>query len=144
MARLETIEQQVDKASRELGLTDVLRKLDPAHAQQVRRDFIETCCTGNSTMFYWDHFRPPEVHFPDDAGWKKLQTWAPEGEETCYLLFNEADDTSIYDVSLEHVASLISECYPFEFYLVGKQFDWAASFSHHQAVALQGKAARGT
>lgn len=140
MDDIETIEQQLDRAAHNLGVVDAVRKLEPMEARDVRRTFILSCCIKDPGCFYWDYFKPPEAHVPDEEGWRHLRDYAAQ-EDICYLLFNENDDKVVYLVKLSHIVELIGDCSAFEFYLTGTRFDWAVAFSHHRTIGLQGRAA---
>ena len=42
----------------------------------------------------------------------------------------------VLDVEIAIVPGLVAECYAFEYYLVGKGFDWLVAENHHNEIIV--------
>jgi hypothetical protein len=139
------IAQEIDQAIEGKDFAMQIAKLPAETSREVHHRFVLSCCTKTTIGegFYWDDFREPKEFIRDPDGWRRVNEFVPESERNpdAYLLFNYDDDSTVYRMPIKYIVPIIEDCFGFEFYVVGLNFNWVFCHNHHDAICLQGETA---
>jgi len=75
--------------------------------------------------------------YPDGFGFQDLIRHVPEGNLRCWFVpETEEQYPPVFDVEVDRVSRVLGECTYFEYYLVGKRFDWMIAENDHNQVIV--------
>jgi hypothetical protein len=75
--------------------------------------------------------------YSEGGGFEDLVRHVPEGEESCWLIpETEEEKLPVFDAEISCISRLLGECSYFEYYLVGKRFDWLIAENDHNQVIV--------
>ena len=133
------IEKQLDQAVKNLSLpADAFRKCDPECAKLVVRKAQDTFVIDNPRSWWMDLKHPFEsFDYSDGFGFEDLPRHVPSGEEKCWFIpETEAEYPPVFDAEVGRISLVLAQCVPFEYYLVGKGFDWLIVENDHNQVIV--------
>jgi hypothetical protein len=105
-------------------------------AQQTGDSFVE----GDHLRWWWTALKVPHsfIDYPEADGFRHLMEYVPSSESRCWLIVESDQDGPwiVLDVVTSVVVPILEECYPFEYYLVGMNFDWLVAENHHNQLVI--------
>ncbi|HEV7747814.1 MAG TPA: DUF6756 family protein [Pyrinomonadaceae bacterium] len=138
------IEKQVDQAATDLNLSaDVFTKCDPEIAKLVVQKAQVTFVIGNPRA-WWMSLKYPfdSFDYSEGFGFQDLARHVPPGNEKCWFIpETEEQYPPVFDAEVESIPLVLAQCISFEYYLVGKQFDWLITESDHNQIIVSRVAA---
>ena len=73
--------------------------------------------------------------YPDAQGFNKITQHLPEGVKKCrFISETEEHDLPVFDVAAHRIVEILSQCSLFEYYLVGKGYDWLLIENDHNEI----------
>ncbi len=121
-------------------------QLSVADAERVYRACLAEFVTATFTpRWWWEHLREPRTQFyPANGifGFSLLPRLVPDPDALCHFIA-EDDDAPFYPVYLSTpriAASIIGECFAFEYYLISLDRSWLNGESHHDPIFGVGEA----
>jgi hypothetical protein len=133
------IEKELDKALGDLRVPpEAFRKCAPDQAkgivERARDRFVF-----NNPRAWWMSLKHPyeSFNYSDGFGFEDLIRHIPEGNEKCWFVSEtEKEYAPVFDVNVNWTSRVLGECFSFEYYLVGKQFDWLITENDHNQVIV--------
>jgi len=133
------IEEQLDQVVRALALPDdSSQKCDPEFSKNVVERVQETFVL-DSKLFWWMSLKHPfeSFDYSEGFGFEDLIRHVPAGAERCWLIpETEEEYPPVFDVEVRCITPVLAECSYFEYYLVGKQFEWLIAENDHNQVIV--------
>jgi len=90
--------------------------------------------------WWWASLSKPAVavDYPAGEAFRHLLEFVPQGEERCWLVVENDEDGPwhVLDTAVEAIPGIIAECSPFEYYLIGKEFNWLIAENHHKQLIV--------
>ncbi len=115
-------------------------QLSDADAERVYRACLAEFVTAAfEPRWWWEHLREPRTQFyPKNGilGFSLLPRLVPDPDAPCHFIA-EDDDAPFYPVYLSTpciTASIIGECFGFEYYLISLDRSWLIGESHHDRI----------
>jgi hypothetical protein len=133
------IEEELDKALDSLRLPiEAFRKCAPEQAKRIVKIAMDTFVINNPRAWWMSLKHPYEsFDYSDGFGFEDLIRHVPEGNEKCWFVpETEEEYAPVFDVNVNCISRVLGECYVFEYYLVGKQFDWLIAENDHNQVIV--------
>ena len=128
-----------------LGLSpEQFRQLPDTEAEQVCRTALGrfVTCSFNPS-WWWEHLREPKAGFQPDGipGFDIIPRLVPDGDAPIYFVAEDDSDSffPVYLTTTRIAASVIAECFSFEFYLLPTDFSWLVGENHHDVVFGSGE-----
>lgn len=130
------VTEEIDKAIMSLGLAGKVQRLPATEEIQLYKMLVSEFVEGHDRHWWWEGFTKPSasISFTDGMGFKRLSCLAPA--ECCWFVVEdtESDVYPIFEATPEFAASIIGECFAFEYYLVAKDMRWLVCENHHGVV----------
>lgn len=128
---------EIDRAVELLQLTSSVNRLPLAEAEDVNRQVLARFADGNHSRWWWESF--PESQsavFDDGLGYQRISMLVPDANERCWFIVEShaSSPYSVYDASPADIASILGECFCFEYYIVPRDFSWLICENHHGVV----------
>jgi|SRR5882724_10936472 len=81
---------------------------------------------------------PSEYYdYSDGFGFEDIQRHVPSGEEKCWFIpETEEEQLPVFDVEVKSIGLILGECGYFEYYLVGKNYNWLIVENDHNQVIV--------
>jgi len=133
------IEKQLNQAMSNLSLpAGAFRKCDPEYAKLVLRKAHETFVIDNPRSWWMSLKHPFEsFDYSEGFGFEDLPRHVPLGEERCWFIpETEEEYPPVFDAEVTLVSLVLAQCLAFEYYMVGKGFDWLITENDHNQVIV--------
>lgn len=131
---------ELTRALEELALpAERARFCDDETARSVVQRAEEALVKRPGLVWWWTELKVPAsfIEYPDCDGWQHLLEYVPTTGSRCWLIVeSDRGPFIVMDVVPDVVPEIIGECYPFEYYLIGKQFDWLVAENHHNYLVI--------
>lgn len=135
------VEKELTQAAIALGLSaDAFKKCDCESAERIVQRAQETF-VADDPRSWWMSLKHPFESFDyfEGRGFEDLVRHIPQGEETCWLIpETEEQNPPVFDAAISSISQVLGECSYFEYYLVGKQFDWLIAENDHNQIIVSG------
>jgi hypothetical protein len=132
--------RQIAAAMKKLGFPpDRFDRCDERKAADVARLAKQRFVNGNPRVWWLGLKEPYEAHeYHDPNEWaKRLRDVVPRDTERCWLIVeSDREAYTVYDVALDAVGQVLSECGFFEYYLVGPDFSWIVADADHNQLLV--------
>jgi len=133
------IEEELNQAAKTLTLSDEeFAKCDPESAKWIAQKAQDTFVLDNPRS-WWLSLKYPfdSFDYPEGFGFEDLVRHVPEGEERCWLIpETEKEDPLVFDTKISCITPVLGQCSYFEYYLVGKTFDWLIVENDHNQIIV--------
>lgn len=133
------IEEELDKALDNLRVPiEAFRKCAPEQAKRIVKTAMDKFVINNPRA-WWMSLKHPYEYFDyfDGRGFEDLIRYVLEGNEKCWFVpETEAEYALVFDADVNCISRVLGECFRFEYYLVGKQFDWLIIENDHNQVIV--------
>ncbi|HEV7747815.1 MAG TPA: DUF6756 family protein [Pyrinomonadaceae bacterium] len=133
------IEKQLYQAVNTLALpSDKFTKCNPATARNVVERVEETFVLDRK-QFWWMSLKHPfeSFDYSDGFGFEDLMRHVPRGDTRCWFIpESEEEHPLVFDAEVTSITAILAECSYFEYYLVGKRFDWLIVENDHNQVIV--------
>jgi hypothetical protein len=134
-----TVDSEIEVALNKLCLPEEeLRRCSKEESlrvqEEAKRRFVE-----NNPRAWWLALKQPFKEFPyhDANAYQYLNEYIPSGEDKFWFIpENEQEILPVFEATLKGVKSLLEECCFFEYYLVGKSFDWLIAENDHNELII--------
>lgn len=134
-----TVDAEIEQAISRLSLPgDKVRRCGNEEARSVQQRAMDVFVHGNPRS-WWLALKHPFRSFPyhDADGFQFLDRHIPRGNDRCWFIAeNEEDLRPVYDAQVGSIKEILRECPFFEYYLVGKNFDWLIIENDHNEVIV--------
>jgi hypothetical protein len=140
------VTDEIDRAVALLQLTGSVKRLPRAEAEDINRKVLARFADGNHLRWWWESFRESQsAAFDDGLGYQRIPMLVPDASERCWFVVESRVSSSypVYEASPEEIASIIGECFCFEYYLVHKDLSWLICENHHGAMIGCGEPVEG-
>lgn len=121
-----------------LALGKRVQRLPEEDAARITTELLTSFVVGGDRRWWWEAFREPSasIAFPDDRGFEHIVDLIPNRAEKCWFVVEDANSDSypVYDATPEDVASIVGECFAFEYYIVPKSKQWLICENHHGRI----------
>src|SRR5689334_4010014 len=114
------IEKQLDKALDNLHVpTEAFRRCAPEQAERIVGRARETFVVNNPRAWWMSLKQPNEsFDYSDGFGFEDLIRHVPDGNEKCWFVpETEEEHAPVFDVNVNCISRVLSECSYFEYYL---------------------------
>jgi hypothetical protein len=140
----EALAQEIEEARNTLRLSETDPHILPdEEGTKVYKTAEQRFVTMPGRTWWWEAFRFPatSVYFDDGKGWERLTQLVPSASEKVWFIVGEDGSRygPVYETSTEVVQQVLGECYPFEYYLVAKDFSWLIGENHHDVMFAIGE-----
>jgi hypothetical protein len=133
---MEAVDEMVEEAIHTLGCAESeIRQLHGPEGELVVKKAMERFVDGNPRA-WWMSLKRKYKKFPvDDNNLEYLEHHWPKSESHAYFVpENGTRALRAFDASLSAVKAVLGECSFFEYYVVGKRFDWLLAESDHSEL----------
>ena len=111
-----------------LALSERVQRLSEEDATRITAELLTSFVVGGDRRWWWEAFRQPSASkaFHDDRGFEHIVDLVPNRAEKCWFVVEDVDSDSypVYDATPEDAASIVGECFAFEYYIVPKNKQW--------------------
>ena len=132
------VTDEIDRAIDTLNLKGRVLRIACESAAEVNRAVLERFAGGKDRRWWWEAFsrQAASVSFEDGLGYKRVPRLVPSATERCWFIVESQSlgPYPVYDASPEEAASIIGECFGFEYYIVPKDLSWLICENHHGRV----------
>ena len=132
------VTDEVEMAIGRLALGERVQRLPVEDAARITAELLASFVVGGDRRWWWEAFREPIASkaFSDDMGFKYIVDLVPNRAEKCWFVVEDADSDSypVYDATPEEVASIVGECFAFEYYIAPKSKHWLICENHHGRI----------
>jgi hydroxyacyl-ACP dehydratase HTD2-like protein with hotdog domain len=115
---------------------------DPAQAAYVVDRAKQAFVKDSDPRWWWACLSKPAsvIDYPGGDAYQHLLEFVPPGETRCWFIVENDEDGPwhVLDVATDAVPTIIAECGPFEYYLVGQKFNWLIAETHHNQLVVAG------
>jgi hypothetical protein len=128
---------EIDRAVEFLQLTGSVKRLPRAEVEDVNRQVLARFADGNRLRWWWEAFTESQsAVFDDGLGYQRISMLVPDAGERCWFIVESQASSSypVYEASPEEIASILGECFFFEYYIVPKDYSWLVCENHHGVV----------
>lgn len=140
------VQAEIQAAVVTLGLTpERFQRLPDSEAEQIYRNCLREFVTAShEPRWWWEHLREPRAYtYPPDGvlGSDLLLQIVPHPDVPCYFIADD-DDAPFYPVyrtTPRIAASLLAECFAYEYYLTPFDCSWLMGESHHDRIFAVGE-----
>jgi len=133
------IEKQLDRAITVLGIPiEVFRKCAPDHAKLIVGKARERFVIGNPRAWWMALKQPFEsFDYSEGLGFEDLIRHIPTGNDKCWFVpETEEEYPPVFDATVGRITEVLGECAYFEYYLIGKEFDWLVLENDHNQIIV--------
>lgn len=121
-----------------LALSERVRRLPVVDAARINAELLNSFVVGGDRRWWWEAFREPSATkaFPDDKGFEHIVELVPNRAEKCWFVVEDtgSDSYPVYEATPEDVASIVGECFAFEYYIAPKSKHWLICENHHGRI----------
>jgi hypothetical protein len=131
------VTDEIDRAVALLQLAGSVNRLPRAEAEDVNREVLARFADGNHLSWWWEAFRQSQsAAFDDGLGYQRMSMLVPDVGERCWFIVESRASSSYpaYEASPIEIASILGECFCFEYYIVPKDYSWLVCENHHGVV----------
>jgi hypothetical protein len=139
--KITEVQAEIQNAAFTLGLsTNEFRKLPDDEAEQIYRTALKTFVTSKfEPRWWWEYLREPNAGFRpsgETLAFRIIPGIVPDPNEPVYFI---AEDTlapfyPVYLTTPPTAASIVGECFGFEYYLSPLNFSWLIGENHHDVI----------
>lgn len=130
---------EIEEAVQQLHLpNDSFVKCDPSKASDVVQRAKNVFVSDNPRV-WWLSLKYPKsfVSFPQCDGSQHVTDYIPTTEKRCWFIPETGKAAlPVFDVQAKVVSAVLGECSFFEYYLVGKTFEWLIIENDHNEVIV--------
>jgi len=133
------IEKELDQAIGSLRLPiEAVRKCAPEEARRIVKRAMDRFVINNTRAWWMSLTQPHEsFDYSDGFGFEDLIRHVPEENVKCWFVpETEEEYAPVFDANVDYISRVLGECFCFEYYLVGKQFDWLITENDHNQVIV--------
>lgn len=132
------VTDEIGMAIARLSLSERVRRLPEEHAARITAELLSSFVVGGDRRWWWEAFREPSASkaFPNDMGFEHIVELVPNRSEKCWFVVEDthADSYPVYEATPEDVASIVGECFAFEYYIAPKSKRWLICENHHGRI----------
>jgi hypothetical protein len=132
------VTEEVGMAIVRLDLCERVQRLPDEEAARVNAELLSSFVIGGERRWWWEAFHKPVVSkaFPDDKGFEHIVDLVPNRTEKCWFVVEDTDSGSypVYEATPEDAASIVGECFAFEYYIAPKSKRWLICENHHGRI----------
>jgi len=131
------VTDEIDRALESLRLKGKVTRLSRAEAEDVNRAVLTRFADGKDRRWWWEAFTQSEfVSFDEGPGYRHVLDLVRDVRERCWLIVESEDvgPYAVYEACPEEAASILGECFGFEYYLVAKDLSWLVCENHHGRI----------
>ena len=131
------ITDEIVRVGKDLNLSrDDFRQCEPELAREVVGAAKETFVTGNPRSWWLSlKYSFESFDYPDAQGFSKITQHLPKDVKKCWLIpETEEPDLPVFDVAAHRIVEILTRCSLFEYYLVGKEYDWILLENDHNQI----------
>jgi uncharacterized protein DUF6756 len=134
-------EMELRRAIEELHLSPQRAAVcDPALSAHVVERVKQTFVREPNSRWWWASLRKPglTIDYPAGDAYCHLLEIVPSEATRCWFIVENDEDGPwhVLDADTEVVPSIIAECSHFEYYLVGRSFNWLIAENHHNQLVV--------
>jgi hypothetical protein len=136
---IDSTEEEIIQAAKDLGLTpDEFSQCNTERAREIVQEAQDTFVIGNPRAWWMSLKHPFEsFDYPLGRGFDKILNHVPTGVQRCWLIpETEEKELRVFDVNVGYMSRLLGLCTYFEYYLVGKTFDWVLIENDHNQIIV--------
>lgn len=134
-----TVDGEIMNALKNLDLpSSELRRCGDGEAAAVLSKATETFVRDNPRA-WWLSLKTPfkSVAYDQGNAYEHLEEYLPADENRCWFIAeNDGNVLPVFEGTLTSVKRLLEECCFFEYYLVGKNFDWLIIENDHNELII--------
>lgn len=135
------VQTEIQTAATALGLSpEHFRQLPAPEAEQVYRTALNhfVICSFEP-RWWWEYLREPQAGFRnvnDSLGFRLIPEFVPNPDAPIYFI---AEDTNapfypVYLTTARIAASVIGECFGYEYYILATDYSWLIGENHHDVI----------
>jgi hypothetical protein len=132
------VTDEVGRAIERLSLGERVHRLSEEAAARITSELLISFVVGGDRRWWWESFREPSASkaFPDGRGFERIVDLVPNRAERCWFVVEDVNSDSypVYDATPEDVASIVGECFAFEYYIAPKSRHWLICENHHGRI----------
>lgn len=132
------VTDEIEMAIGRLALSERVQRLAKEDAAQITAELLNSFVVGGGRRWWWEAFRDPSASkaFPGDMGFEHIVELVPNRSEICWFVVEDvkADSYPVYEATPEDVASIVGECFAFEYYIAPKSKNWLICENHHGRI----------
>jgi hypothetical protein len=135
------VQTEISDAATTLGLSTAdFRQLPDLEAESVYRQALSTFVDSSfEPRWWWEYLREPQAgfrHIGDSCGFRLVPGLVPDQDAPIYFI---AEDTAapfypVYLTTARVAATVIGECFGFEYYCVPPDYSWLIGENHHDVI----------
>ncbi len=133
------ITDEIVRVGQDLNLSqDDFRQCDPALARRVVSAAKATFVAGDPRAWWMSlKYSFESFDYPDAQGYSKITQHLPKGVEKCWFIpETEEHDLPVFDIAASRIVEILSQCSCFEYYLVGKDYEWVLIENDHNEIVF--------
>ena len=132
------IEEEVLRAAADLGLPEAkFRKCGAAEAADVVSRAKSTFVVGDPRSWWLSLKHASASHPYDTGGHELLVAHVPAHERRCWFIpETEEELPPVFECDVDTLAPVLSDCFSFEYYVVGKGFEWLIIDTDHNELIV--------
>ncbi|HWQ33701.1 MAG TPA: DUF6756 family protein [Blastocatellia bacterium] len=134
-----TVQEEIEKAIAALGLPKSrIRRCDADEALAIQQKARDIFVVGTPRVWWLALRHPFQSHvFDETTGLDFLDYLIPHNDQRCWFIpESEESLLPVYDADISAVKDILGECPFFEYYLVGKNYDWLLLENDHNEVIV--------
>jgi hypothetical protein len=132
------IEQEVDNAVASAALPpDAAHKCGAAESSAVVKRAMEIFVEGNPRS-WWLSLKGSREHYPyDTVAFEHIRDHISADDQRCWFIpETEAEHLPVYECDVDAVVQILSRCFLFEYYIVGKKMNWLIINTDHGELVV--------
>jgi hypothetical protein len=132
-----TVDELVDKAIQESNASpNEMVQVSSNEANKVVKTAMDKFIEGNPRV-WWLSLKTETLNVSAEDSPEYLKRYWPPGEKHCYFIpENETDTLRVFEATLEGIIKVLKNSIFYEYYLVGKQFNWLIIETDHNELLI--------
>lgn len=131
----ETVKSAIDNL--QLSKEEII-ECEENEAISIQNKIKEAFIKGEPRAWWLSLKQPYEkIEFSNGEGYKNLAKFVPKNELKCWFIPETGDiNLPVFYAKVDVITLVLAECHFFEYYLVGKQFDWMIIENDHNELII--------
>ena len=130
-----TITKEIDIAIKSLNIRpELFLKLEKEQNEKLYEILLDKFVKSGNRRWWWEDFKLSSYTFEEDPDRiEQLRKILADIKETVWFMpeDDENDFYPIYEATPNVIPAILSECFYFEYYIIGKQAKWLICENHH-------------